>query len=140
MTRERAEGESYFEPALSEAGDTRPLVLIIDDDAQVLHVTKFILQRSGFRIETAESAGKGLELARELQPDVIVCDAGLPRINGCPLLPLLKHTNTTADIPVILMSGSEGLDCEGMFTFLRKPFDTAALVDATRNALLLHAA
>jgi two-component system sensor histidine kinase ChiS len=139
MTRERAKVGSCHEFAFRESGDTRPLVLIIDSDPQVIHVTRFILQRSGFRIEMAENGEKGLKMARELQPDVIVCDAALPRIDGCPILPLLKHTDRTAEIPVILTSGGEGLGCEGMFTFLRKPFDTSALVEATRNALLLHA-
>jgi CheY-like chemotaxis protein len=140
MTREPAVVESPLEFPSPKAVDNRPLVLIIDNDAQAAHVTRFILQRSGFRTESADNAKKGLELACALQPDVIVCDPALSRVNGCPLLPTLKQTERTVGIPVILMSGSDGLACEGMFTFLRKPFDTAALIDATRNALLLRAA
>ena len=113
----------------------KPLILIIDADPQVTHVTRFILNRSGFRAVSATTPEEGLHLALELRPDVIVCDATLPPINGCPLLRILKLTRETALVPVILMGGTEGLDCQGIFTFLRKPFDTATLVGATRNAL-----
>ena len=116
-------------------GLTGPCVLIIDDDPQVAHVARFILGRSGFDAYAAHTPEEGLHLAIELRPSVIICDAALPRISGAQLVRILKHTPETAGTPVIIMSGSEGLDCPGIFTFLRKPFDSATLVGATRNAL-----
>ena len=115
-----------------------PKALIIDDDPQVVHVTRFILQRAGFRILAATCAEQGLHLAITHGPDVILCDAVLPRIQGSRLLRILKSTPATTSIPVIMISGHEGLDCDGIFTFLRKPFDTDTLVSATRNALQQH--
>ena len=113
----------------------RPFVLIIEDDPQVAHVTCFILKRSGFDAIVAGSAEEGLHIAFETQPDVVLCDAALPRINGPAVLRILKMDTATSHIPVIIMSGNEGIDCPGIFTFLAKPFDTTTLVGATRNAL-----
>jgi twitching motility two-component system response regulator PilG len=113
----------------------RPVVLIIEDDPQVAHVTRFILKRSGFEAIAAGTAEEGLHLAFEIQPDVVLCDAALPRISGPEVLRILKMDATTTHIPVIMMSGNEGIDCPGIFTFLAKPFDSATLVGATRNAL-----
>ena len=121
----------------SQSSDLRT-VLIVDDDPQVVHVTRFILQRAGFRVLTATCAEQGLHLAISHYPDVILCDAALPRIQGSQVLRILKSIQATASIPVILVSGHEGLDCDGVFTFLRKPFDTDTLVSATRNALQQH--
>ena len=124
--------------SLGDPHKSGPCVLIIDDDPQVAHVIRFILTRFGFNAVTAGSSEEGLHLAVALRPGVIICDAALPRINGSQLLRILKGTFETAAIPVIVMSGSEGLDCPGIFTFLRKPFDSATLVGATRNALQME--
>lgn len=113
----------------------RPFVLIIEDDPQVAHVTCFILKRAGFDAVAAGSAEEGLHRAFETRPDVVLCDAALPRISGPELVRILKTDAATTHIPVIMMSGNEGIDCPGIFTFLAKPFDTATLVSATRNAL-----
>ena len=136
MPSERAAAESSSNsPASVTWPRSNALILVIDDDPQVAHVTRFILHRSGIHALTATSPEEGFHLAMTMHPGVILCDAALPRINGCPLLRLLKQTDETATIPVILMGSHEGLDCEGIFTFLRKPFDVATLVGATQNAL-----
>jgi len=125
--------ESSSDPRTNE-----PCVLIIDDDPQVAHVTRFILKRSGFHAITASTPEEGLHLAIELRPDVIICDGALPRISGPEVLRILKSTPETATTPVIIMSGHEGLDYQGLFTFLKKPFDAATLIGATRNALAMR--
>jgi DNA-binding NtrC family response regulator len=133
--RATVELRSSIPPRIGHRGKDKPLILIIDADPQVAHVTRFILNRSGFRAVSATTPEEGLHLALELRPDVIVCDATLPPIKGRTLLRILKHTHETASVPVIMMGGTEELDCQGIFTFLRKPFDTATLAGATRNAL-----
>src|SRR5688572_22064985 len=140
MPFERAETVPSFE-CFRRSFCTRtdePFVLVIDDDPQILHVTQFILKRHGFQTIVATTPEEGLHLAAELRPNLVICDAALPRISGPAVLRILKSTPETSAIPVILMSGHEGLDCEGIYTFLRKPFDTASLVGASRNAIAGH--
>ena len=113
----------------------QPFVLIIDDEAQVADTARFLLKRAGFHARSAYSPEEGLQLAFEREPDVIVLDVAMPRINGLEILRRLKAHATTAHIPIILTSGHDPFDCSGVFTFLMKPFDAASLISAARNAL-----
>lgn len=112
-----------------------PFVLVIDDDVEVANTARFLLKRAGFEASSAYSAEQGWELALETQPDAIILDIALPRINGLKILQRLKANAATAHIPVILMSGYHPFDCSGAYTFLLKPFEAANLVSAARNAI-----
>lgn len=112
-----------------------PFVLVIDDDAEVANTARFLLQRAGFEVASAYSAEEGWERAVEMQPDAIILDVALPRINGLKILQRLKANVATAHIPVILMSGYHPFDCSGAYTFLLKPFTATNLVSAARNAI-----
>src|SRR5688572_24371605 len=103
-------------------------VLVIDDDPQVAETIRYLLHRSGFEVSVAHCSDRGLEIAFDILPDLIICDVALPGINGLEILRLLKSSPATIEIPVILMSGWEQLDCAGMFTFLKKPFDAKSLL------------
>ena len=112
-----------------------PFVLVIDDDVEVANTARFLLKRAGFEASSAYSAEQGWDLAVETQPDAIILDVALPRINGLKVLRRLKENVMTAHIPVILMSGHHPFDCSGAYTFLLKPFDATTLVGAARNAV-----
>ena len=114
---------------------SQPYVLIIDDQRDVAEVTRYVLKRSGFEACATHSPEEGLALAQTTCPDVVICDVGMPKLNGLEILHTLKASVTTAHIPVILMSGTGRFSCPGMFTFLAKPFDATSLLSATRNAL-----
>ena len=114
---------------------SEPVALIIEDEQQVAHVTRYVLRRSGINACAAYSAAEGMAMALEHVPDVVICDIALPDASGLDLLQQLKANTATAHVPIILISGSTRLECAGMFTFLAKPFDHASLISATRNAL-----
>jgi len=86
-----------------ENGD-RYLIEIIDDDADILRLLKMYLEDEGFRVATAETAGRGLLLARELRPDAIILDVLLPDQDGFNLLETLKAKPETSRIPVLILS------------------------------------
>lgn len=113
----------------------RFFVLVIEDDVQVATTTRYLLQRAGFEVCLAPNADRGLEMAFDTQPHLIICDVALPGTSGLEVLRVLKSHPSTAGIPVILTSGLEQYDCAGMFTFLMKPFDARSLISATRSAL-----
>jgi two-component system phosphate regulon response regulator PhoB len=113
----------------------QPCVLIIDDEPHVADVTRFLFRRSGFDAFTAYTPEEGLHLAFDLKPDVIVCDAAMPRLSGLQVTRILKSDPATEHIPVIMMSGHEVMDRPGIFTFVSKPFDAASLIGAARDAL-----
>jgi signal transduction histidine kinase/DNA-binding response OmpR family regulator len=93
------EGQEEF-----EALPQNYLVEIVDDDPDILRLLKMYLEDEGFRTVTAESATRGLVLARELHPDAIILDVLLPDQDGFMLLESLKSSPDTAPIPVVILS------------------------------------
>ncbi len=96
-----SEGEEII---LTKENGDRYLIQIIDDDADILRLLKMYLEDEGFRVATAETAGRGLLLARELVPDAIILDVLLPDQDGFNLLETLKAGPETSRIPVLILS------------------------------------
>jgi|GEM_PF-2163701 len=80
-------------------------VLLVDDEQDVLELTKLFLEREdGFKVETALSAEKGLELLAENDFDAVVSDYKMPKMNGLGLLKAVRE-EMGEDIPFILFTG-----------------------------------
>ena len=79
-------------------------ILLIEDDPFLLsmYTTKFELEN--FQVEAAEDGEKGLELALETNPDIILLDILMPKMNGFEVLEKLKIDAKTKDVPVILLT------------------------------------
>jgi CheY-like chemotaxis protein len=90
--------------ALTSAATTGPCVLVIDDDPAVRDLMQRSLGKDGFRVEVAADGKRGLELAKQLQPAVITLDVMMPSMDGWSVLTALKADETTADIPVIMLT------------------------------------
>lgn len=79
-------------------------ILLVEDDAFLIsmYVTKFELE--GFVVLTADDGEKGLAMAAAQQPDIILLDIMLPKMNGFDVLKGLKKNKETEKIPVILLT------------------------------------
>ena len=79
-------------------------ILLIEDDTFLaeLYATKFKLE--GFEVWLAADGEKGLELAGKKNPDVLLLDLMLPKMNGFVVLENLKKETATKDIPVLLLT------------------------------------
>jgi len=82
-------------------------ILIIDDSRTVVHALKTILEQAGYSTIAASDGKRGIELALEYQPDLILMDIVMPGINGFKATRLLRKDSRTEDIPIIIMSGNE---------------------------------
>ena len=82
-------------------------ILIIDDSRTVVHALKTILEQAGYSTIAASDGKRGIELASEYQPDLILMDIVMPGINGFKATRLLRKDARTEDIPIIIMSGNE---------------------------------
>lgn len=80
------------------------LVLMIDDDPDVLLLCRVNLEHAGHKVLEASDGDRGMELALTRQPDLIVLDVTLPRIDGLSVLRELRIRPDTAEIPVILLT------------------------------------
>lgn len=85
--------------------DTPGRVLVIDDDHDALALLKTRLESTGrFRVTTADSGERGIELARELEPDLIVCDIYMPGLGGAEVAAILAEDDVLRDVPLLFLS------------------------------------
>jgi len=103
-------------------------ILIIDDHGALRYILSFDLQKKGFKTLTAGTGEKGIEIAKEERPALILLDAMMPGIDGFETCRRLKAMNETKDIPVLMVTAKsqrkdvlEGLQC-GALSYLVKPF------------------
>lgn len=81
-----------------------PLILLIDDDEQLCDLYSTKLKHSGFRVSVARNGADGFNLAKELQPDLILMDYEMPVMNGIEALVRLKENPTTAKLKVVFLT------------------------------------
>jgi two-component system cell cycle response regulator DivK len=81
-------------------------ILVIEDSPVNMALTVAILQTAGHSVLQAAHAGVGLEMARDLQPDLVLMDLQLPDIDGLAATRLLRADPKTAALPVIALTAS----------------------------------
>jgi len=94
-------------PAAPHARDPEPAggtVLVVEDDPQSVELLNLYLDQGGFEVVVHEDVLAGMEAARTLLPDAIVLDIMLPDLSGWDFLVLVKGDETTARIPVVIVS------------------------------------
>jgi two-component system phosphate regulon response regulator PhoB len=113
---------------------TSGAVLVIEDEADVLDLVRYHLEKAGFRVIVAPDGAAGLTKARAEKPDAIVLDLMLPGICGEDVCRELKRTDDTASIPVIMLTAKAqpeervaGLEL-GADDYVAKPFSPRELV------------
>jgi CheY-like chemotaxis protein len=123
------------------AGAGETLVLVADDDADVLELLVFRLERAGYEVITAADGEEALRLARERRPDVCLVDVMMPGSDGYEVTRSLREAEETADAVIFLLTASvqdaaveRGFDA-GADDYVKKPFSPAELVEQIAAAL-----
>lgn len=118
-----------------------PTVLVVEDDPVILRLLEVNFELEGFTVVLAHDGEEGIAAAQSERPDIIVSDIMMPKVSGIELVEALKADQTTARIPIILLSAKaqtgdlkSGLD-SGADGYVTKPFEPLELVDHV-NALL----
>lgn len=83
--------------------DTRPRILVVDDDYALVTTYIRFLRENGFKAYCACDGEEALDVAVRLRPDLIVTDIMMPRISGFDVIDILKSTPELKDIPVIIL-------------------------------------
>lgn len=86
------------------ANERAPLVLVVDDVEDNRMMYRQYLEHAGYRVEEAEDATRGLALARELVPAIIVMDLSMPGLDGWEATRLLKSDPVTKNIGIVALS------------------------------------
>jgi len=116
-----------------------PLVLVVDDEADVRTLLREQLEMAGLRVLEAGRVLEAVELARQRRPDAITMDLMLPDLDGFEAIRLLREQPETRDTPVVVLSAIEVEPADpralGATVCLTKPFTAADLLAAIRSHL-----
>lgn len=116
-------------------------ILVIDEDKMMRENTTEILELSHYRVISEGNYTKGLELARDNHPDMIICDNLIPKMQGVELLKKVRHTAGLDKIPFILITApGENPDknngtTDGASEYLDKPFEGEELLRVVARVL-----
>jgi hypothetical protein len=141
-TTEAIEETHLAEEPQSELSSDRPLVLLIDDDLTVHDLVRRFLHKEGFRTVCAPSGPEGIELARTLQPSVIVLDVMMPTMDGWSVLTRVKGDPALASIPVVMLTMVDNKEMGfslGVDDYMLKPIERGSFVSTLRKYGSPHA-
>jgi class 3 adenylate cyclase len=120
---------------------TPPRILAVDDVPTNLDILKVRLEAQGYDVVTAADGEEALARVRELDPDLVLLDVMMPKLDGISVLKRLKQDSMLGFVPVILLTAKAdtrdvvaGLEAGGD-DYLTKPFEQAALVARVRSLL-----
>jgi len=116
------------------------VILVVDDSEDICHfLAEDILKPEGFAVHTAGDGEAGLQLMRELQPDLLITDHQMPKMTGIELIRKLRHEMPLVPAILITGEGSEELASDalrvGAVNYLIKPFEADLLLEAVQLAL-----
>src|SRR6476659_4986463 len=123
---------------MNDSIETRPIVLIIDDESGIVDTLRILLKNEGFAPHVAFGGRQGLEQIAALHPNVIITDIRMPAVGGLDILAAARKQDS--DVPVILMTAQASLQSaiqavnDGAFHYIQKPFRNDELVAIVRRA------
>jgi twitching motility two-component system response regulator PilG len=118
-----------------------PVVLVVDDSPTVRKIVQLTLQRERIRVVTAGDGLSALAAVADEQPDLILLDIMLPRMDGYNICQVVRKNMAYRDMPIIMLSGKDGLfdrmrgKLAGSTEYITKPFDSTELVQTVKRHL-----
>jgi len=109
-------------------------ILVIEDNEQNLYMETFLLEHRGYEVVQARDGREGLELARRLEPVLIILDIQLPVMDGHEVARRLKAQPETRDIPIVAVTSyamaqdRERILTNGCTSYIEKPINPDTFV------------
>ena len=116
-------------------------ILIVDDEQDIVETLKFILEAHNYTCYCAYNGEDGLNMAKEIMPDLIILDVMMPKINGYKISRLLKYDNKYKNIPIIMVTArSQEQDKligeeTGVNEYISKPFELEEILAVVKKYL-----
>jgi two-component system phosphate regulon response regulator PhoB len=122
-------------------GSAKPTILVVEDEAPLLTLLRYNLEKQGFRVEEAVDGNEALARVAEGRPDVVLLDWMLPTLSGIEVCRQLRRRPATRDLPIIMVTArTEDQDAVraldiGADDYVAKPFAMDALLARIRAVL-----
>src|SRR3712207_3475937 len=118
--------------------EKRPLIVCVDDEADILEMLELALEDEGFEVHTIQRSVEAAEIVRERKPALVLLDLLMPEMNGFEVLQELRSFSA---VPVMILTARgnsrdvvEGLE-RGADDYLPKPFNLGELAARVRAVL-----
>lgn len=123
------------------SGSAKPLILVVEDEAPLVTLLRYNLEKQGFRVDEAGDGTEALTKITESPPDLLLLDWMLPTLSGIELCRQIRRRPTTRGLPVIMLTARaedqdavRGLET-GADDYITKPFSPEALIARIRALL-----
>ena len=120
-----------MQPYIPEGTSRAPMVLVVDDEAELRRCLAMVLEEEGYVVRTAPHGGVALDMVREVSPDLIVLDVQMPQVDGITFARAYRELPIRR-APIVLLTASDRgeivADEVGAAALLAKPFDIDDLV------------
>ena len=116
-------------------------ILVVDDDPMIVRLLRLNLEMEGYEVTSATNGREAIESVAGQRPDLVVMDVMMPIMNGLEATARLKKDESTADIPVIVLSAkAQDMDVAhgkgaGADDYVTKPFDPEDLLQVIGRLL-----
>ena len=116
-------------------------ILIVEDEIDIAQLILFNLERAGYSVEIAHDGREGLEKILKDQPDLVILDLMLPKVNGYQVLKEMQRDTRSHSIPVMMLTAKSQIDDRikglemGADDYLTKPFSPKELVLRVQSIL-----
>lgn len=116
-------------------------ILVVDDEAPILNILKFNLQKAGYAVTTAVDGEEALARMRDTRPDLVLCDVMMPKKTGFEVLAEAKGDEALKGIPFIILTakGQKADEDRGMGIgadrYLTKPFSPRIVLQTIKELI-----
>lgn len=114
-------------------------ILAIDDSRTIREMLRMCLARAGFDVHTAEDGIAGLDCLPKIEPDVVITDINMPRLDGFGVISAIRADAARTALPILVLTTESAQDLKqraresGATGWIVKPFDDVKLIAAIRR-------
>lgn len=116
-------------------------ILVVDDSSTIVEIIKASLETDGYNVIIATDGQAGLDKAHKENPDLIILDLMLPKLDGYKVCRMLKFDDKYKSIPIVMLT-ARGQESDkklggevGADAYITKPFEPAALLDKIKSLI-----
>jgi two-component system response regulator VicR len=115
-------------------------ILVIEDDMDIADLVKLVLETEAFTVETVLDPLKAYDKAKEYNPDAILLDLSMPKIDGWAIFKMLRKDEKFDNVPIAILTAKSqefdamvGLHVMRADAYITKPFGKQELIDKTNE-------